>query len=72
MARYIVRATGTAGPVEFTEPLTIDLALAKAQDLREAQFTHITIVNVLTGVEIQDLEALLQTGSGSPDSEGHP
>ncbi|HYX46826.1 MAG TPA: hypothetical protein VE820_08405 [Sphingomicrobium sp.] len=59
MARYILRATGASGPIEFQERLTIEAALAKAQELRDAHFTHITIFNVLTGVEINDVEALL-------------
>jgi len=59
LARYILRATGAAGPVEFQERLTIEAALAKAQGLREARFSHITIHNVLTGIEITDVEALL-------------
>jgi len=59
LARYILRASGSAGPVEFQERLTIDAALAKAQELRDAHFNHITIFNVLTGVEITDIEALL-------------
>ena len=61
VARYIVRATGVSGPVEFQEPLTIEAALAKAEELREAHFNHITILNVRTGVEIADVEALLLT-----------
>ena len=39
----------------------------KAEELRAAHFNHITILNVLTGVEITDVEALLLThenGSG--------
>ena len=59
MARYILRATGAAGPVEFQERLTIEAALAKARELRDARFSHITIHNVLTGIEITDVEALL-------------
>ena len=59
MARYIVRANGASGPVEFQERLTIDQALEKARDLRDAHFSHITILNVLNGVEITDLEALM-------------
>lgn len=59
MARYVLRARGAAGPVEFQERLTIDQALAKAQELRDAHFEHITIFNVLTGIEITDVEALL-------------
>ena len=66
MARYIVRGRGTAGPVEFQERLTIDQALDKARQLGEAHFTHITIVNVLTGLEITDLEDLM----GQPSAGG--
>jgi len=61
LARYVLRATGMSGPVEFQERLTIEAALNKAQELRDADFTHITIVNVLTGVEIKDVEALLDS-----------
>jgi len=70
VARYIVRATGAAGPVEIQQRLTIDQALAKARELRDAHFSHITIYNVLTGVEITDLEALMDTGDQprSPDT----
>jgi hypothetical protein len=67
LARYVLRATGVSGPVEFQQRLTIDQALEKARDLKEAHFTHITIFNVLTGVEITDLEALmdgLEAGNG--------
>ena len=71
MARYILRATGAAGPVEFQERLTIEMALAKARELRAAQFAHITILNVLSGVEITDLEALLDAeGNDGPDRGG--
>lgn len=67
MARYILRATGVSGSVEFQERLTIEAALAKAQELRDAHFTHITIFNVLTGVEINDVEALLVAhGANAP------
>ena len=59
MARYIVRAKGAAGPIEFQQRLTIEDALAKARELRDAHFSHITIHNVFTGVEITDLEALM-------------
>ena len=45
--------------MEFQQRLTIEKALEKAQDLRDAHFNHITIINVLTGVEISDVEALL-------------
>ena len=67
LARYILRATGVSGPVEFRERHTIEAALEKAQELRDAHFSHITILNVLTGVEISDVEALLVSqGSGRP------
>jgi hypothetical protein len=59
LARYIIRATGAAGPVEFRERLTIDQALDKALELRDAHFSLITLFNVLNGVEITDLEALV-------------
>ncbi|HWJ38560.1 MAG TPA: hypothetical protein VNR86_07360 [Sphingomicrobium sp.] len=64
MARYKLRATGATGQVEFQERLTIDAALAKAEELRAAQFTHIAIINVLSGVEIKDVEALLASRDG--------
>jgi hypothetical protein len=59
LARYILRATGASGPVEFQQRLTIDQALDKARELRDAHFSHITIFNVLNGVEITDLESLM-------------
>lgn len=59
MARYVVRANGTGGPVEFQEPITITAALAKAQELRDACFSHITLINIQTGTEITDVEALI-------------
>lgn len=59
MARYKLRATGASGRVEFQERLTIDAALAKAEELRAAHFTQIAIINVLSGVEITDIEMLL-------------
>ncbi len=61
MPRYILRARGAAGPVEFQERLTIDAVLVKAQELHDAHFTNITIFNVLTGVEITDVDALLES-----------
>jgi hypothetical protein len=61
LPRYILRARGAAGPVEFQERLTIDAVLVKAQELHDAHFTNITIFNILTGVEITDLEALLES-----------
>ena len=68
MARYIVRARGASGPVEFQERHTIDQALDKARELRDAHFSHITIFNVLSGVEITDLEALMD-GLENPTSD---
>jgi hypothetical protein len=68
MARYILRARGIAGPVEFQQRLTIDEALAEVQKLRNAQFTHFTIINVMTGVEIKDVDALIM-GAERPESE---
>ncbi len=38
MARYIIRASNNAGQIEFRERLTIDAALAKAAELRDAGF----------------------------------
>jgi len=64
MARYIVRAKGAGGPVEFAEPLTIDKALAKVLELRKAHFEHITLFNIRTAIEITDLEELLQGSDG--------
>ena len=59
MVRYKLRATGASGPVAFQERLTIDAALAKIEELRSAGFTLIAIINVLSGVEITDVDALL-------------
>ena len=70
MARYILRATGASGPVEFQERLTIEAALKKAQALRDAEFTHITIFNILSGVEIKDVEALLGAQTSSRAGAG--
>ena len=70
MARYILRATGASGPVEFQERLTIEAALNKARELRDAHFTHITIFNVLSGVEITDVEALLESQFGASGGPG--
>ena len=69
MARYVIRATGSAGPVEFKDRLTIEAALHKAQELGEANFQHVTLINVLTGVEITDLESLIALHSESPEAE---
>jgi len=67
LARYILRARGASGPVEFQERLTIDAALVKVQELRAAHFSHITIYNVLTGIEITDVEALIIAGDEGAD-----
>jgi hypothetical protein len=68
LARYILRATDVAGPVEFQERLTIDQALDRARELRDAHFSHITIFNVLTGIAIVDVEALLVSHGGPASS----
>ena len=60
MARYVIRARGDAGLVDFLDRLTIVHALERARELRAAHFEHITLINVITGVEITDLEALMQ------------
>ena len=59
MARYTIRASSNAGPIEFQERLTIEAALAKAEELRDAHFAHITLINHHTGLEITDLDALI-------------
>jgi hypothetical protein len=59
VARYVIRATNDTGVVEFTDRLTIEAALQRATELGRAHFRHITIINVFTGVEITDLEALI-------------
>lgn len=58
--RYLIRATGEAGPIKFRRPLTIDAALKKAAELKEAHFQQITLTNTETGVEITDLEELVR------------
>jgi hypothetical protein len=40
--------------------LTIDQALDRARELKDAHFSEIVIFNTLTGVEISDVEALLE------------
>ena len=73
MARYILRARGAAGPIEFQERMTIEAALAKAQELRARHFTQITILNVLSGVEITNVETLLASNEcKEPDSQTPP
>ena len=59
MARYTIRASSSSGPIEFQERLTIEAALAKAEELRDAHFTHITLINHDSGLEITDLDALI-------------
>ena len=71
MPRYILRARGAAGPVEFQERLTIDAVLVKAQELHDAHFTNITIFNVLTGVEITDVDALLESNDSDRRQDGN-
>ena len=61
--RYIIRASGSSGPVEFQDRRTIDSAMNKAAELRDAGFARITLINVETGVEISELEQLIQTKS---------
>ena len=65
MARYILQARSVGGPVEFNEPLTIEQALARASELRDAHFDHITIINIRTGVAITDLEQIMSEPKGS-------
>jgi hypothetical protein len=60
MARYTIRARNGAGMVDFQERLTIEAALNKVESLRDAHFEHITLINQSTGLEISDLEALIQ------------
>jgi len=59
MARYIIRASNNAGQIEFRERLTIDAALTKAAELRDAGFRKITLLNAETGVEIKEVEQLV-------------
>ena len=59
MARYVIRASNDTATVEFDERLTIEAALEKAKELGESHFRHVTLVNVLTGIEITDLEAIM-------------
>jgi hypothetical protein len=70
MARYIIRAVSQAGPVSFQVPLTLDAALRRAAELRDAHFQHITLINTITGVEITDLEELIR-GLDLPPSASH-
>jgi hypothetical protein len=66
MARYIIRASNNAGQIEFRERLTIDAALAKVAELRDAGFRQITLLNAETGVEIKEVEQLV---APQPDRE---
>jgi aspartate 1-decarboxylase len=61
--RYVIRANSSAGVVNFHDRRTIDAALAKAAELRDAGFEKITLINVENGVEITDLEQLIQDQS---------
>lgn len=60
MARYTIRANNHDGPASFKEPLTLEAALRKAAELRDAHYQRITLVNTDTGVEITDLEELVR------------
>lgn len=61
MARYILRAKNAVGDsVEFKDRLMIEQALERVRELQAAHFSHITIINTLNGLEISDVEALLQ------------
>lgn len=42
------------------DKLTIDAALRKAAELRDAGFEHVTLINVESGVEITNLEQFIQ------------
>ena len=71
MARYVIRASNEHGPVEFQERLTIDQALAKVEELRDAHFKHITLYNVLRPASsCRPLEALLQEHDDAPKGLG--
>lgn len=61
LARYILRAKSTSGDsIEFMDRLTIEQALDRVRELQAADFSHIAIINTATGLEISDVEALLQ------------
>jgi hypothetical protein len=61
LSRYILRAKSALGDsIEFMERLTIEQALDRVRELQAAHFSHITIINTLNGLEISDVEALLQ------------
>ena len=64
VARYVIRARSYGGKVEFNEPLTLEDALKKVAELRDAHFQRITLINTVTGVEITELEELMQ-GDGN-------
>ena len=60
MARYTIRARHDGEPVNFPEPLTIEAALRKTAELRDAHYQRIILINTKTGVEITDLEELVR------------
>ena len=60
MAQYVIRASTESGTIDFAEPLTLEAALEKAVELRDAHFRHITLINTHTAVEITDLEELVR------------
>ena len=57
--RYTLRASSSAGRVDFMEKLTIDAALRKASELRDGGFLQVTLINAESGVEITGLEQLI-------------
>lgn len=65
MARYILQAKSLGGLVESNEPLTLQQALTKAAEMRDAHFDHITIINIETGLAITDLEQILSGTEGT-------
>ena len=71
MARYTIRARHHGAPVTFPESLTIEAALRKAAELRDARFQRITLVNTETGLEITDLEELVR-GTAAPAPRPKP
>lgn len=58
--RYTLSASNNVGRVSFMDRLTIDAALRKAAELRDAGFHHVTLINVESGVEITDLEQFVR------------
>ena len=69
MARYTMRATNSAGLIQFQERLTLGEALKKAEELRDAHFEHITLINHDTGIEITDLDALIPETKDDPQDK---